>query len=438
MSNAAKSKKLPSEYLPSFPAYYDTGRKYYWIENDRNAWIEITETSLRRHLRAAGISPNCPDGKIISPMDSKLIELQNKCDVAYAGPLAGHSKGIYEISGNRILVTSSPKLIPPKYGKWPLIDALLKNLFDDPPHLQRSYVNGWCKVAVAALHARQHRPGQALTIAGPADSGKSLFQMLVTEMLGGRAAKPYRYMRDATDFNGELFGAEHLMIEDEIAATDIRTRRNFGARIKEITVNQTQSFHAKHRQAITLTPLWRLTISLNDEPENLMILPPIDDSLADKMTVLKAHKRRMPMPTQTADQKKAFWDALLAELPAFLCYLEQWEIPVELKCERFGITHFHHPELLAAIETLAPETRLLAIIDAEFFLGPVNSVWDGTAEKLERLLCNGKSSHEAQRLLDWNNATGTYLGRLASKYPNRIQSVRTAQERCWQIKPPSR
>jgi len=429
-------RKLPSEFLPSFPAYYDTGRKFYWIENARNGWIEITETSLRRHLRAAGISPNCPDGQIISPLDKKLIELQTKFDVAFAGPLAGYPKGIYEISGNRILVSSSPKFIAPKPGKWPLIDALLKNLFDDPHRDQRPYVLGWLKVALAALRAGQHRPGQALAMAGPIESGKSLFQNLITEMLGGRAAKPYRYMRDKTEFNGELFGAEHLMIEDEVASTDIRTRRIFGARIKETTVNQTHSFHAKHRQAITLTPIWRLTISLNDEPENLLILPPLDESLIDKIMLLKVAKRPMPMATQTDAQKKAFWDALLAELPAFLWYLEQWEIPVELKSQRFGITHFHHPELLAAIETLAPETRLLALLDAELFSGPVNSAWEGTAEELERRLINGESSYEARRLLDWDNATGTYLGRLESKHPDRIQKLRTATRRLWKINPP--
>ena len=429
-------RKLPSAFLPSFPAYYDTGRKFYWIENDRAGWIEITETSLRRHLHAAGISPNCPDGEIISPLDRKLIELQTKFDVAYAGPLAGHPKGMYEISGNRILVSSSPKLIEPEKGGWPLIKNLLANLFADPLHDQRPYVIGWSKVAVAALRARQHHPGQALALAGKIESGKSLFQNLITEMLGGRVAKPYRYMRDATDFNGELFGAEHLMIEDEIASTDIRTRRNFGARIKEITVNQMQSFHAKHRQAITLTPFWRLTISLNDEPENLLILPPIDESLVDKIMLLKVHKKPMPMPTHTQAQKTAFWNALLAELPAFLWFLDQWEIPAELKCERFGITHFHHPELLAAIETLAPETRLLALIDAELFTGPVNSAWEGTAEELERRLINGQSAHEARRLLDWNNATGTYLGRLEKKYPDRIQKDRTTHKRLWRITPP--
>jgi hypothetical protein len=436
MSKKPSGKQMPKDFLRSFPAYYDTGRKFYWIENDRSGWIEINETSLRRHLKAAGISPNCPDGEIMSPLDKRLIELQTKSDVAYAGPLAGHQMGVAEMGGNRILVTSAPRLIQPRQGEWPLIEAVLKNMLDDPSGDQRPHFTGWLKVAIEALRAEKHRPGQAVAFAGANDSGKSLLQNLITEILGGRSAKPYRYMRDETAFNGELFGAEHLMIEDEVASTDIRTRRNFGARIKEITVNETQSFHAKNRQAITLRPRWRLTLSLNDEPENLLILPPIDESLKDKISLLKVHKRAMPMPTQTGEQRTAFWNALVAELPAFVWYLEHWEIPQELKSERFGIIHYHHPELLEAIEMLAPETRLLGLIEEVHFSGPLNSTWEGTAEELEGSLTKGNTAHEAERLLNWNNATGTYLGRLAKKYPDRIIAERTPQKRLWKIKPP--
>ena len=77
-------------------------------------------------------------------------------------------------------------------------------------------------------------------------------------------------MSGATEFNGELFGCEHLMIEDDIGSTDFRARRNFGTRIKEFTVNEVQSCHAKNRQAINLKPFWRLSITLNEEPENLL------------------------------------------------------------------------------------------------------------------------------------------------------------------------
>ena len=427
---------LPSEFLPPFPAFYDVGRKDYWIQNDRGSWIVVNETSLKRQLRAAGISGKCPDGEIISPLDTGLIEIQTKFDVAYAGPLAGHKQGVYEVNGSRILVTDSPKLIEPKEGNWPLIASVLKSLLNDPIEDQRSYFFGWLKIAIHAQRAGQPRPGQAIVFAGPRDSGKSLVQNLTTVILGGRVSKPYRYMRDATTFNGELFGAEHLMIEDEIASTDIRARRAFGSRIKEMTVNQMQSHHAKNRQAITLTPFWRVTISLNDEPENLLILPPIDESLADKIMLLKTHKGPMPMPTHTDAERTAFWNALLSELPAFIFYLERWPIPNELKCERFGITHYHHADLLAALEELSPENRLLELVDATIFSHANASTWEGTATALEQELYNGLRGREARRLIAWENAIGTYLGRLAKKHPKRIEYVRTDQRRSWRIIPP--
>jgi len=55
-------------------------------------------------------------------------------------------------------------------------------------------------------------------------------QKILTPILGGRAARPYRYMIGTTDFNSDLFLAEHLMIEDEAAATDISSRKHFWPR----------------------------------------------------------------------------------------------------------------------------------------------------------------------------------------------------------------
>ena len=70
--------------------------------------------------------------------------------------------------------------------------------------------------------------------------------------------------------------------------------------------------HAKNRQAMTLKPFWRVSISCNDEPESLMILPPIDESLSDKVIIFQAKKKPMPMPTQTDEirTEELFWYAL--------------------------------------------------------------------------------------------------------------------------------
>ena len=314
-------------------AHYDAGRKCYWTTNSRGGWIEINEQSLRRLLKQQGFCAMCAKDERLSEVDQKLSEIQLEHDVAYAGPLAGHNSGLLDCYGNRILVTASPKLIEPAAGDWPVLSQFFKNLLVDSAYDQRPYVYAWLKLGVEALRAGCPRPGPVMAIAGPRNSGKSLGQNLFTLILGGRVAKPYRYMSGRTEFNGELFGAEHLMIEDEAPSTDLRSRRALGAHIKAFTVNETQSCHIKNRQALTLAPFWRLSISVNDEPENLMILPPISDSeqdsLGDKIILLRAGLADMPMPSEALEQREAFWQTLVSELPAFLHFLSNWDVPEE-------------------------------------------------------------------------------------------------------------
>jgi hypothetical protein len=419
-------------------AYFDAGRNLYWIRDRRNSWIAINETQFKRILRQQGTSPKVPEGSYVSPVDELLIEVQQCCDVHYAGALAGCSTGVYDMGERRILVTESPRIIEPKPGDWPTLEKFLDGLLNDPHFDQRPYLYGWIKVAFEALRAGVRRPGQGLVLAGPHDSGKSLKQNIITVILGGRSARPYQYMSGLTPFNSDLFEAEHLMIEDEQASTDIRARRNFGAQLKNITVVDWQRCHAKNRVAVTLAPFWRLSITVNDEPENLMVLPPIDDSIKDKLIILRAAKKPMPMPTANLEQRRFFWEKLLAELPAFLHFLTQWEIPLGLVSERFGITHFHHPEILEAIDSLAPEFRLLRLIDEVLFECVAAGEWEGTAEHLERQLCAdaSKCRNEARKLFTFNTACGVYLSRLAKKNPARFEKDRNADRRSWTIHPP--
>lgn len=434
-----RRKRMPSECLASPEAHYDPARGCYWIRNDRGGYVTVNETSLRRLLRIAGVSPIRPRDVFHSPLDQKLSDLQLHHEVEYAGPLAGYLVGLHVILNRRVLVTEPPVLIEPRPEAFPLLQTIITNLLNDPEFDQRPYFYGWMKVAVETLRAAKRRPGQALAIAGPPDCGKSLLQNLITLLLGGRMAKPYQFMTGVTPFNFDLFAAEHQMVEDEAASTDIRARRIFGAFLKNITVNEVQRCHPKNRHPFSLTPFWRLTISVNDEPENLMVLPPIDNSIEDKLMLFKAHKKPMPARTRTLAERTAFWNALVAELPAFVDFLLQWEIPVELRSERFGVTHFHHPEILAAIDALAPERRLLSLIDAELFSANGESAsWSGTAEELESKLTNKNcaSAYEARRLFSFNTACGVYLGRLAKKFPAQFSEHRHRHGRIWTIQPP--
>ena len=119
-----------------------------------------------------------------------------------------------------------------------------------------------------------------MALAGPAGCGKSLFQSIITETLGGRVAKAARYMQGGTDFNGDLFEAEHLALEDEFMSARISDRLQLGASIKNFCVStRKQSCHRKNRQAVTLPAWWRVSITLNDDPEAMRVLPPLDDHI---------------------------------------------------------------------------------------------------------------------------------------------------------------
>ena len=245
-------------------------------------------------------------------------------------------------------------------------------------------------------------------------------------------------MTGGTTFNSDLFGAEHLKIEDEAASTDIRIRREFGNNLKQISSPGSRRCHPKGREPINLLPFWRLSVSVNSEPENLLVLPPIDDSVKDKVIMLLCSRKPMPMPLTTGDERHAFEQTLLAELAAFVHWLRNvWQIPSDLTSARYGIIDWQHPVLMEAMGDLAPETHLLTLIDRVLFSGPMMDAWEGNASELQSKLCETFTvAREAQTLLKYPNACGTYLGRLAKQRINRVSGRLSSGQTRWTIQPP--
>lgn len=407
--------------------YFDQNAKCFLARDSRGDWAPQNEASVKRILRQAGFDPRPRRTEPLSDLETMLVEIQTQHNIHYAGPVAGYRAGLYETPDTRFLVTRGPDIIAADPTRpWPTLKIILTGMLGE---MQLVYLYGWLKVARIALTSGKFAPGQALAIAGPAESAKSLLQALITLMLGGRSARPYQFMAGQTPFNAHMFGAEHQMIEDESPATDFKSRRTLGAMVKSITVNQEQSCHRKHATPVMLKPFWRLSITVNDEPENLMVLPPLDESLEDKIILLKAERRPMPMPTTTPAERETFWKALVSELPGLIAHVEAFEIPAEHVSSRFGITHYHHPELLAKLDDLSPESKLLAFIDGYLLLG--QKTWRGRASDLERQLTDQfcPYSFEARKLFTWSAACGTYLGRLRRRHPDRFEYAQTGEER---------
>jgi hypothetical protein len=333
-------------------------------------------------------------------------------DVKFASPLAGYPVGVYNAGPDaHMLVTTAPRFIEPVSGDYSTILALLSQQLGGE---QLPYFLAWLKTAVSSVRSHRYVPGQALCLLGAPGTAKTFVQdHIITPLLGGRDAKPYQYMTGQTPFNSDLFIGEHLVISDENAHTDLASRVNFGTKIKDICVNHRQKLHAKHREGVMTSPLWRLSLSCNDEPENLRILPPVDAAIADKLMLLKVD---MPDCLPSEDRREEFADKIKSELPAFAAYLEAYVIPQGIKSNRYGVSHFHHPDILAALDELAPETELLNLIDIELWKGALaDDLWEGTSTELSQRLTSTSSQVRApaQHMLRSSQTCGRYLKRLA-------------------------
>jgi hypothetical protein len=292
---------------------------------------------------------------------------------------------------------------------------------------------GWLAAAVESLYTRFRRPGQALVLAGPAGAGKSVVQnKIITPLLGGRSAKCAPYLQGRTNFNGELFGAEHLMLEDESSDICIKSRLALASHIKQICVNEVQPCHSKNRPIVNLAPFWRLTLSLNDEPERLLIIPPLTADVEDKLLILRCMPVQWPQPAGIPLDWESLMAAVEEELPAFLHFLLAHKVPPALHSARYGVRSWHHPDLLQAIDDLSPEAHLAQLI-LRWIDGPA---WRGTSDRLRTELLNfDDTQRDARDLLRWPNACGTYLARLAKnpRPPLAVQPQRSGTERAWVV-----
>ena len=425
---------MPSQALPLPELYYDGFTQNYWRQNDHGGWQKINDKSFDMELRAQGFSVENESSAPLSELEQAKHGIQLKQDVAFAGPVAGYKGGFHEIVKQRVLVTGSPTIITPKVGEWPTLKRFFEGLLGD----QVNYFYGWIKLALVALTSGVFTPGQAFAIAGAPNCGKSLLQNVITELLGGRVSKPFHFMSGKSTFNAENFGAEHLMIEDENSSTDIKARRALGAAIKNITVNRTQPCFGKNKTPVMLTPFWRLSISMNEEPEDLMVLPPFDDGISDKLILVQGHANEVVRNMDTGEKQRVMWETFQRELPAFLAFLQTWEIPDEFKADCFGIATYHNPELLLKMRELQPEQRLLSLIDDCLFRHHKKHSFEGPSISVERMLTEDEYSlcYEARNLLRAQNSCGTYLGRL-TKYPNaRITQRMLNGHSVWRIVPP--
>lgn len=426
------------------PYVYDGSQ--FWTKNSRGDWVSLNQSQFETFLRSKGIR-KFSEGEGLSPLDIEVQRVLIEERVDFVGPLAGYRKGLQDFQGSRLLITRELPLIEPRKGEFPVFAAFLEGLLvqrneDNNEVLldQRPYFNGWLQHSLKALYNGQISNGVCMVLAGEAGCGKTLLKEFTRLMMGGKEAYPYGWMTNRDNFNKSLTEAALWVVDDERSNTHTLERLKFGDEIKKLVANAAMNVRGMHKESLTLAPLRRLVICVNNEPEKLMILPPLDDDIHDKITVLRCSSFDFPMPTRTESEKRHFWESIAAELPAYIHYLiHEWELPEDMY-GRFGCVHFQHPDISNELMDVGPEGELLALIDRNFFTEDFHAEsWEGSASDMYRALTdedNNLTRSERGRVpvASW---IGKRLSKLQKRYPNRITHLsRTSAGGRWKIQQP--
>lgn len=434
----------PSEILERMGIYWLAGSSSYFLrkkESDgRIRFLEMGAREVVRKLKVqGGFQSRRNPADDISQIDRILDEATESRSVDFAASIGGWAAGVYDLPGGRVLVRESPRLIIPEPGDFPVIEEFLTATLGEGA----IRFCCWLKIAYESLLAGERRPGQALIIIGPPNCGKSRIQhQIITPILAGRSADPKSFFFGRTDFNAELVGAEHLLIEEVPSTSRHEERVFFGEKIKEIVANDTARLHKKNRDAVTVEPFWRLSITLNDNPEKLRCLPPLTDDLAEKIIMLEA----LPAGNfwarfeNEADPRLAFRNAIEAERPAFAHHLRTMTIPLEMpgsaaakQARRFGVSSFIPEGIGGTIFEGEPEHHLMLLIEKA-----LDDEWRGDAEDLKQFLCGIESSVKASACKLMGpvqlSTVGIWLRHLADRFPSKIhKSARKGDKREWVI-----
>ena len=484
--------------VESINAYWVNGEGGNFQMRDRGEdWLLVPEAKLELALMRRGVPDYTVDGEPISRLSQAVMHtMEHRMLHAAVEALAGYEAGVHEVKeGNRLLVRRGPKLLKPVQGEWPVIQAFIEGMLAFEPETETPALEKGRMIQIQVFHWWMARavenfycsPGmrlnsQILIMAGPHGCGKSRLQhMVITPLVGGRSADPSRYLFGGTEFNGDWMGKEHLLVEDPRPSMKMLDRLQFAQILKGLAVNEDLSFHKKSKDAFGVSPEFLVSITINDDPDSLRILPPLTPDFEDKVMLLHVTKRPLPMPTRTAQERLAFQKAVRDELPAYLWFLlNDCPVPTEWQSERFGVRHYHEPNLRLHLWEDSPPAELLALIDCaqvevdriggvgnyrSLFvssrsmtgeellekypmrkMGPAlrlvqdcvnrgRRVWIGGMQDLQNDLENSQHGTVAKKLLG-NNAPNRLLARLAEDRPERVVEYRVASVRCWLIAAP--
>lgn len=404
---------------------YD-GRSFWVLRSDR--WVEVSKEDFGQTLRVQGFSslrkgPSSETDRIEN--DIKLNRF-----VRSAMPFVHFPTGIIVHKGEQYLNYSTVKALQPAppmtEGKMQLSDGrkyfpflmdFFSNFFEPPTpkddRLQLEYFYAWLKHFYTNALAETPRQGQIVVIAGPPGRGKTfLTRGIVANMVGG-CEDAANFLVDGQVWTDTVCESPIMAIDDSLAAADPKAQLRFTALIKKIVANTAITYNGKFKKQGLLPWYGRVMITSNLDPESLKILPNMEISVLDKISLFKAANSKTKLPGEMEQRK-----LVAAELPYFCRWLLDWTVPDHLVSEdpRFGVNPYHHIDLhQASVQQGHSHTvfeLLMDFIESEKEQHPEKDAWEGRCTSLYReMAILGESMMKRVTV----HQLGTSLGMLVSR-----------------------
>ena len=239
-------------------------------------------------------------------------------------------------------------------------------------------------------------------------------------------------------FGSELFAKGLWTIDDGSIATNPRTHKVFSEMIKRMAANKTFRYHAKFRVPTMVQWLGRVMISCNADEDSIRIIPDLDISILDKIsifrTVDKREKGYFPPPEEM--QK-----ILQRELGWLARWLLEHEIPAHLVGDtRFGVIAYHEASVMQRAQQSSSSAGFTEILEdwRQEYFGVTNikaEYWDGTAFQLHKSIVSKAGSEAAMRRFDADDV-GRHLSALKNKgatYIEILEEGKKSKVRKWRI-----
>lgn len=350
--------------------YFD-GKAYYWKQH--GYWFHGGEKEFETYLRAdCNISDQRDKGAAASMMDKARRFVQDRQRIHVATNLVFHNPGVYTINGSRVLnLYSNNQVIRPASepaiwgpdGQFPFLSLYFDTFFATPSVMQLQHYLVWLKAFyMSALYCRPTK-GQVVGIGGGAGVGKNFNDRGIVGRIVGGFTDASEFLMARTSWNADLFAQGLWCVDDETSLVSNEQREIFQNFLKKVTANS--DFRIQRRFSDEIRAQWfgRVMFTFNLDARSVCIIPRCDNTSGDKIILYKAVEERQV----DFGQEFESIEKLDRELPWFCRWLHDMEPSAEFKAEwmtdnRYGLKHYHHPDLLAQAYSTSPEATLKELL----------------------------------------------------------------------------